>query len=71
MPGTPGSPPRLLTFSATARALGVSLTTVRRLIKTGKLPAVVPDTGTSVAPSRRVRRTDLDAYVRSLTPRPA
>jgi excisionase family DNA binding protein len=71
VPGTPGSPPRLLTFSETARELGVSLTTVRRLIKTGKLPAVVLDTGTSVAPSRRVRRTDLDAYVRSLTPRPA
>ena len=61
----PGSP-MLLTFSETARELGVSLTTVRRLINAGKLPVVVLDTGHSMAPSRRVRRTDLANYVRHL-----
>lgn len=58
--------PMLLTFSETARELGVSLTTVRRLITTGKLTVVELDTGTSVKPSRRIRRTDLDRYVKNL-----
>ncbi len=62
---TPGSP-MLLTFTETARELGVSLTTVRRLISAGKLPVVVLDTGCSVAPSRRIRRADLVDYVRGL-----
>lgn len=62
----PGSPPLLLTFSETARELGVSLTTVRRLISSGKLPVVELDTGSSMAPSRRVRRSDLLAYVDGL-----
>jgi excisionase family DNA binding protein len=56
----------LLTFSETARELGVSTTTVRRLITAGKLQVVELDTGTSVKPSRRIRRTDLADYVRSL-----
>jgi len=62
----PGSLPMLLTFSETARELGVSLTTVRRLINAGKLPVVELDTGHSMAPSRRIRRTDLLAYVEGL-----
>jgi len=69
-PQYPGQP-MLLTFAETARELGVSTTTVHRLITAGKLPVVELDTGTSVKPSRRIRRTDLDAYVRSLTPRSA
>lgn len=64
---TPGSP-MLLTFSEAAREMGVSLTTVRRLIKAGKLPVVELDTGHSMAPSRRIRRTDLIDYVRGLEP---
>jgi excisionase family DNA binding protein len=58
--------PMLLTFAETALELGVSPTTVRRLIKAGKLPVVELDTGTSVKPSRRIRRTDLASYVRDL-----
>ena len=55
----------LLTFTGVAELFGTSLPTVRRLIKAGKLPVVVLDTGSN-EPSRRVRRTDLASYVRDL-----
>jgi excisionase family DNA binding protein len=64
----PGSLPMPLTFSEAARELGVSLTTVRRLINAGKLPVVELDTGHSMAPSRRIRRSDLLTYVDGLAP---
>ena len=56
----------LLTFTGVAELFGISLPTVRRLISAGKLTVVELDTGTSVKPSRRVRRTDLADYVRDL-----
>jgi excisionase family DNA binding protein len=60
------SAPMLLTFTGVAELFGISLPTVRRLISAGKLTVVELDTGTSVKPSRRVRRTDLADYVRDL-----
>ncbi|HSR82680.1 MAG TPA: helix-turn-helix domain-containing protein [Streptosporangiaceae bacterium] len=62
---SPGGP-MLLTISEAGRELGVSLTTVRRLISSGKLQVVELDTGKSMAPSRRIRRTDLIEFVRGL-----
>jgi len=59
----------LLTYSEAARELGVSLSTVQRLISSGKLPVVELDTGKAKAPGKRIRRTDLAAYVRGLASR--
>ena len=58
----------LLTFSEAARELGVSLSTVQRLVGRGKLPVVELDTGKARTPGKRIRRTDLAAYVRGLEP---
>ncbi len=60
------SGPALLTQSEAARELGVSLSTVQRLIRRGDLPTVALDTGKAKAATKRVRRSDLAAYVRGL-----
>lgn len=49
-----------LDYESVATRLGVSVRTVRRLVSTGDLPAV------SISGCRRVRATDLIAYVESL-----
>jgi excisionase family DNA binding protein len=54
----------LLTFTDAARELGLSLSSVHRLVRSGILPAVRVDTGHGQ--TRRIRRSDLDAYVDSL-----
>lgn len=59
----PGEGDRMLLaldYEAVATRLGVSVRTVRRLVSTGDLPAV------SISGCRRVRATDLIAYVESL-----
>jgi excisionase family DNA binding protein len=53
-------PPELMTLTQAGRLLGVSAKTVGRRIAEGALPAVV-DHG-----RRKVRREDLDAYLRAL-----
>ncbi len=64
---TPGSP-MLLTFAAAARELGVSVSTVQRLVRRGALATVPLDTGQGAVPPRRIRRSDLAAYVAGLAP---
>ena len=54
----------LLRASEVAEALGVSRTTVWRMIRDGSLPSV------KMGDSRRVRREDLEAFVRGLAPSP-
>jgi excisionase family DNA binding protein len=61
----PGGP-ALLTFPGAADYLSVSLTKLKRLVRDGELPVV--DVGER---SPRIRRADLDNYVKSLTPRSA
>lgn len=61
----PGGP-MLLTFTEAARALGVSLSTIKRLTAAGKLLVVELDTGRSMAPTKRIRRSDLAGYVATL-----
>ena len=60
------SGPLLLTFSEAAREMGVSLSTVQRLVASGKLSSVPLDTGKGAGPTRRIRRADLAAYVKNL-----
>ncbi|WP_448611840.1 helix-turn-helix domain-containing protein [Geodermatophilus sp. URMC 60] len=76
--GQPGSPidpapnvadaapvaPRMLTVEQTAAVLAVSISTVKRLIARGELPAVTVGVGNS-----RVRTADVDRYVAGLAPR--
>ena len=52
----------LLSLADTATALGVSLSTTKRLVRDGELPTV------EVAGRRLVRRTDLERYVNRLRP---
>lgn len=56
----------LLTFTEAARKLGLSLSTIKRLTVSGALPVVQLDTGRSMAPSKRIRRSDLARYVKTL-----
>jgi excisionase family DNA binding protein len=53
--------PQLLTFIRVAEQLDVSLSQVRRLVAAGELPTVVVGKD-----ARRVRQSDLDAYVKNL-----
>lgn len=56
------SAPLLRDKRSAAHVLGVSLSTLERLIRSGALPAV------KVGGATRIRQTDLDAYVASLGP---
>lgn len=58
--------PALLTYQQVGEQLGISLSKIQTLVKDGGLPAV--NVGER---SHRVRRTDLAAYVETLTPVPA
>ena len=51
------------TYSRVADRLGVSLATVKRLVKAGQLPVV------AIHGAPRVRAEDLDRYVAGLSPR--
>lgn len=57
------APPLLRDKRDAARALGVSLSTLERLIRAGRLPAV------KVGAATRIRQSDLDAFVSGLGPR--
>jgi excisionase family DNA binding protein len=56
----PVSAPLLLSTPAAAELLGCSASTVKRLMADGSLPTVV------VGGTRRIRRSDLEAYVEHL-----
>lgn len=62
LPHTSAVTPLLLSFDHAADVLEVSHSTVKRLVRTGQLPAV------KVGGSPRIRKADLDAYVAGLTP---
>lgn len=53
--------PLLYTPQAAAKELGVGKTTIYALFATGELPSV------KIGSARRVRATDLEAYVAGLT----
>jgi excisionase family DNA binding protein len=53
--------PRLLDYQEAAAVLAISQSTLKRLVRSGALPAV------RVASMPRIRLSDLDAYVASLT----
>jgi excisionase family DNA binding protein len=52
--------PRLLTYAAAGDALSFSLSTIKRLVASGELPAV------RVAGTARIRVEDLDHFVKNL-----
>lgn len=56
---TEDAPPALIRLEETARRLGVSMTTVRRLIEAGELPAV------RVGRVYRMDPRDLDAFIQA------
>lgn len=60
----------LLTYTQAARELGVSLSTVQRLVGRGVLSTVDLDTGQGRGASKRIRRADLARYVHELAVTP-
>lgn len=58
--------PDHLNTAAAAAALGVSVDTIRHLIRTGKLPAV--RRGTANRSGYLIARADLERYIASLPP---
>ncbi len=61
------TPKLLLTTVEAAERLGVHAAIVRRLIATGALPSVACPGSASSKPQRRIRTSDLDAYVAGLS----
>ena len=59
----------LLTFTEAAAELGVSLSTIQRMIASGAIPVVTLDTGevrTASKRSKSIRHADLVQFVASL-----
>jgi excisionase family DNA binding protein len=64
------SGPMLLTVTEASNELGVSRSTTQHLINTGRLTTVELDTGKAMKPTRRIRRSDLVAFVENLAVQP-
>jgi excisionase family DNA binding protein len=54
--------PRMLGIPDAAKTLGIGRTFIRKLIRTGALPAV------KIGSRTLIRQVDIDAYVKSLAP---